>query len=201
MFRINSIPMDFSWHNEPEGIHPGSPGTLSIAAGKKTDFFIDPSSGEAKGNAPLALFDPGTADFLLSARVKVEFAGTFDAGSLHVRIRDDLWGKLCLEYSPQRQPMVVSVVTRGVSDDCNSAIIEGPQVYLRVCRRGRAFVFHYSLDGRLWHLVRNFSLGNGDGVAVKAGFSAQAPIGEGCTASFSDIRFVQATLADIRSGE
>jgi len=199
MFKISSIDADLSWNNEPERFQVEPAGTLSITAGKKTDYFIDPANGAPKGNAPLALFNPGDGDFMLSAKVTVGFAGTFDAGTLHVRIRDDLWGKLCLEYSPQRQPMVVSVVTRGVSDDCNSAIIGGPEVYLRICRCGRTFVFHYSQDGKLWNLVRNFSLG--DGTGVRAGFSAQAPTGDGCTAGFSDIHFTRATLADIRSGE
>jgi len=199
MFKLSSIDADLSWNNEPERYESGAAGALTITAGAKSDYFIDPASGASKGNAPLALFDPGNGDFMLSAKVAVGFAGMFDAGSLHVRIRDDLWGKLCLEYSPQRQPMVVSVVTRGVSDDCNSAIISSSEVYLRVCRRARTFVFHYSQDGTVWNLVRNFSLGDGNG--VQAGFSTQAPTGSGCTASFSDIHFARKTLTDIRNGE
>lgn len=198
MFNIDTIPAGLSWLNEPVRFQSGAPGTLSITAGKQTDFFVDPQNGKATGNAPLALFDAGDGDFMLSAHVRVDFVGTFDAGTLHVRIRDDLWGKLCLEYSPQRQPMVVSVVTRGRSDDCNSAVLTGAEAYLRICRRGPSFAFHYSLDGKLWHFVRNFSLGV---EPVQAGFSAQAPVGDGCTASFSEIRFVRATLTELRSGE
>ena len=57
------------------------------------------------------------------------------------------WAKLCFEYSPQREPMVVSVVTRGLSDDCNSFVVDGATVWLRIARVGSAFAFHASTDG------------------------------------------------------
>jgi regulation of enolase protein 1 (concanavalin A-like superfamily) len=90
-----------------------------------TDLFTDPATGIPQDNAPVALFTPPDASFLLSAKVAVDFAADFDAGSLQVRVSDDHWGKLCFEYSPQREPMVVSVVTRGASDDCNHVIVDG----------------------------------------------------------------------------
>ena len=87
-----------------------------------------------------------------------------------------IWAKLCLELSPQGEVMVVSVVTRGASDDCNSVIVDGP-VWLRVAHLERAFAFHYSLDGATWHMVRYFSLGEPEPVEV--GFLAQSPTGSG----------------------
>ncbi|MFN8455378.1 MAG: DUF1349 domain-containing protein [Anaerolineae bacterium] len=96
--------------------------------------------------------------------------------------------------------MIVSVVTRGVSDDCNSTIIAGDeQVFLRVARQTNTFAFHYSHDGRLWHLVRYFGLGPLD--QVQAGFSAQSPTGEQCQAKFSEISCRPGIIKDIRSGE
>ena len=62
---------------------------------------------------------------------------TYDAGVLTLRRRDDLWAKLCFERSPQGEPMVVSVVTRGVSDDCNSFVVDGRSVWLRRNSRSR----------------------------------------------------------------
>ena len=37
---------------------------------------------------------------------------SFESGVLMLWIDDRHWGKLCFEYSPDRQPMIVSVVTR-----------------------------------------------------------------------------------------
>jgi uncharacterized protein len=139
-----------------------------------------------------------TGDFLLSARVTVGFAATYDAGVLLLYAGEREWGKLCFEYSPQRQPMVVSVVTRGLSDDCNSFVVEGDQVWLRVARLGRAFAFHASTDGTFWHFVRHFTLDAEETIAV--GFSAQSPTGEACTATFDEIRYAPERLHDLRSG-
>lgn len=66
--------------------------------------------------------------------------------------------------------MIVSVVTRGVSDDCNSTIIDGNSVYLRVAHTGKAFGLHYSLDGKYWNMVRYFTLGKTENLRV--GFEA-----------------------------
>jgi Uncharacterized conserved protein len=87
---------------------------LFILAGAKTDWFSDPAGNYAKDNAPCALVTLPDDAFLLSAKVSVEFASAFDAGVLQIRATDDRWAKLCFEYSPQRRPMIVSVVTRGV---------------------------------------------------------------------------------------
>ena len=95
--------------------------------------------------------------------------------------------------------MVVSVVTRGVSDDANSTIVDGNAVWLRIARIGAAFAFHSSTDGKRWNLVRHFALG-GDG-ELQAGFLAQSPTGEGCAATFSHVERTGSTLTDIRSGD
>ena len=95
--------------------------------------------------------------------------------------------------------MVVSVVNKGMSDDCNSVVIDGNQVYLRVARVGGTFAFHFSTDGRFWHMARYFSLGELDD--LKVGFSSQSPRGEKCTTVFSEIAYRLETLKDLRSGE
>ena len=198
-FTLPAIPEELQWKNDPLDwkVEPGP--NLAILAGGNTDLFIDPAGTMAKDNAPAALFAPPDENFLLSARVTVQFASTFDAGVLQVRERDDLWAKLCFEYSPQGQPMIVSVVTRGTSDDCNSVPIAGQTVYLRMARNAQTFAFHYSLDGRYWHMVRYFTLGWLG--ALRVGFSSQSPTGQQCRAVFSEISYRAGTLTDNRSGE
>jgi regulation of enolase protein 1 (concanavalin A-like superfamily) len=137
-------------------------------------------------------------DFQFVARVSVEFGTTFDAGALVVWSDADRWAKLALEYSPEAQGTVVSVVTRRVSDDCNSFVVAGSSVWLRVSRLGDAGVFHASFDGSVWSLVRHFGIEGWD--PVEAGFLAQSPRGEGCTVMFSDVALIHGALTDIRSG-
>ncbi len=197
-FTIPTVPYALQWKNTPLAWTIEQDDTLSITAGAKSDWFIDPQGSLVKDNAPVTLFSPDEENFILKARVKVEFASSFDAGVLMIYAQDDLWAKLCFEFSPQSQPMIVSVVTRGVSDDCNSVVIEDNQVYLRLSRINHTFVFHYSTDGKYWHMVRYFTLGEEAGLMI--GFSSQSPTGERCQAIFSEISYQKGTLKDIRSG-
>ncbi|HEX9921354.1 MAG TPA: DUF1349 domain-containing protein [Anaerolineae bacterium] len=194
---LATIPFELSWDPLPERWETTPDSAMVITAGAKTDLFSDPRGEMTIANSPRLLFSP-PEEYLLSAHVAVEFGSTFDAGVLLVYAGPGRWAKLCFEYSPQQQPMVVSVVTRDVSDDANGVPIEGQAVHLRVARLGEAFAFHYSTDDRFWHLVRYFSLGTAD--SIQAGFSAQSPTGPGCTARFSDIRYTIETLANLRDG-
>ena len=170
---------------------------LTGTAGPRTDLFVDPATGEATLNAPRLLATAPAGDYQLSAQVSVEFASTYDAGALLLWAGDDAWTKLAFEYSPQGRGMVVSVVTRGRSDDANGYTVDGPTVWLRLARVGAAYACHASLDGARWDFVRHFSLGT---VATAVGFEVQSPLGESCRATFTDITFREATLADLRDG-
>ncbi len=170
---------------------------LSITAGPRTDLFNDPRGLLTIANTPRLMFRP-EGNFMLSTKVTVPFASTYDAGVLVAFADAAHWGKLCFEFSPQGQPMIVSVVNKGDSDDCNSVVIAGHTVHLRLARIGRAFAFHYSIDGRFWHFTRYFNLGVED---AAIGFSSQSPTGSGCASIFEDIRFEARAPADIRSGE
>jgi uncharacterized protein len=194
---IAGVPMPFHWHGQAAEAQVTDDGLVAVAAGPRTDWFADPGTGALTLSAP-ALLASAEGDFLLAARVEVDFTATFDAGALVLWRGERAWAKLCFEYSPQGEPLVVSVVTRGESDDCNSAVIDGNAVWLRIARIGAAVAFHWSADGTRWHFVRHFRL-DGDGSAG-VGFEAQSPTGEGCRARFSRIRFETATLADLRDG-
>ena len=198
-FTLASLPANLTWKNQPLKSTIDTDGQISITTGPQTDWFIHPSGQPVKANAPIALFRPPDTTFQLQAKVTVDFAGTYDAGTIFLYVHDTLWAKLCFEYSPQDQPMVVSVVTRGVSDDCNSVIIEDRSVYLRLYRQDQVLAFHYSRDGRSWHFVRHFSLG--DLGQAQVGFSAQSPVGQGCQVVFSEIRYTSRPISDLRNGE
>lgn len=188
--------LNLDWLAEPAAVRIEQ-GGIEITAGAATDWFIDPGGSAPILNAPAFVGSP-SGDFLLSARVAVEFASAFDAGALVLFGDQHVWAKLCFECSPQLEPMVVSVVTRDVSDDCSSFVVDADHVWLRVARIGPAFAFHASTDGALWKLVRHFALPVTD--ELLAGFEAQSPLGTGCTASFTEVGYEAKTLSDLRSG-
>lgn len=188
---------------QPSG-HPAcqavvSDGVLALTSGAKSDLFIDPAGEEgARPDAGRMTGLPPDRDFTLAARVTVQFSDVFDAGVLLLHLSERRWAKLCYELSPQRRPTVVTVVTRGTSDDGNSFETAGAPIWLRITRSGRAWAFHASEDGAWWRLVRCFTLGESSGARV--GFLAQSPTGSGCTAVFDSITYTSGAPADLRDG-
>jgi uncharacterized protein len=170
---------------------------ITISAGPRTDLFVDPAGGAPVLDAPM-LLGATEGDFVLSARVRADLRATFDAGALVLHAGDATWAKLALERSPQGEATIVSVVTRGFSDDANGPVVAGDAVWLRVARIGGACALHASADAERWDLVRHFALDAPAGLA--AGFLAQSPTGDGCTATFDEVAFAARTLADLRDG-
>lgn len=198
-FILSAIPSELQWENHPLDWKVEPENRLAIMAGERTDWFIDPAGNYTKDSSPRAMFVPPDTNFLLSAKISVDFASIFDAGGLLVQRSGDLWAKLCFEYSQQREPTIVSVVTRGISDDCNSVVINSREIYLRITHGMKIIAFHYSTDGRYWHLVRYFTLGEPG--TIKAGFLSQSPTGQGCLVGISEISYSPGVLKDYRSGE
>jgi uncharacterized protein len=195
--KLEAMPMPMRWLAPPAAWRSeGS--TLELTSRPRTDWFVDPSGAQEPMLNAAALVGDAPGDYLFSARVRVRFEATFDAGVLMLHAGDSTWAKLCFEYSPASEPMVVSVVTRETSDDANGFVVTGDAVWLRIARMGSAFAFHASTDGREWSLVRHFTLGGGLEPAV--GFEAQSPTGEGCEVRFDEIRFEPRTLQDLRDG-
>ncbi|MFC8682026.1 DUF1349 domain-containing protein [Microbacterium ureisolvens] len=177
---------------------------VAVNAPAHSDLFVDPSgesgtAAETMLNAVTLLGTPGEGDFVFSARAGADFRAMFDAAVLLIWADERHWAKLCFERSPAGETMVVSVVTRGVSDDANSFTVDGDAVWLRISRIGRVFALHASTDGTWWHFVRAFALGDDLG-DVKLGFEGQSPTGDGCAVWFDDVRFERKTLGDLRDG-
>jgi regulation of enolase protein 1 (concanavalin A-like superfamily) len=188
---------DLHWQVQPAGPAEFNGSSIAFAAGPRTDLFADPAGSEAKLDAPLLIGRP-SGDFQLSARLSAPLAATFDAASLVVWASPTAWGKLALEHSPAGEAMIVSVVTREVSDDANAFIVPERVAWLRVARNRETIAFHASVDGRWWSLIRVFTFpGAGD---ASAGFLVQSPTGEGLQGRFDEIAWRASGLTELRDG-
>jgi uncharacterized protein len=194
---LNGLPGPLRWQQAPVSWRRTADDGVSVTAGPGSDLFVGPDGAPAQLSSPRALV-PVDGDYQFSARVSCAAAATFDAAVLLVWVAEDRWAKLCLERSPAGAMTVVSVVTRGVSDDANSWPVPGGRTWLRISRRGPATAFHASADGQRWELVRHFALGGDDGARI--GVLAQSPTGNGVVSHFDELRFVPAGLTDIRDG-
>ena len=194
---VDGLPGPFLWQNTPVDWKTGKAGSLAITAGKATDWFVSPIDGARRENSPRLVFQPAD-DFILSARVTVGFRSQWDAGVLVVYVNDTTWAKLCFEMTVEKHPAIVSVVTQGLSDDNNSIAVAGNSVYLKIAKAGQAIFFYASEDGQNWKIIRAFSFG--PGAKVRAGFSSQSPLGEGCTTQFDQINYL-AKRVDLWTGK
>ncbi|SEI79258.1 hypothetical protein SAMN04487917_102445 [Arthrobacter sp. yr096] len=187
------------WTSSPgHASYDQTEGTLTLTAAPGVDWTNDSLGGEAQHGATALGFRAPSA-FSLSARVLVSSPRTtFDAGVLALWADSEHWAKLCFEYSPQGEAMVVSVVTNQYSDDSNGPVWTAPWVYLRVSRVGPAWAFHSSADGREWSFVRLFRLDTEKPVHV--GFMSQAPMGDSCEARFDSIEFSETSPENLRDG-
>lgn len=199
-FNLKSIPFPLSWHNTPKSFQVTEDGSLVITGNKSSRLFNDPQRiSPPTDTAPIALFKPDE-QFVLSCKVKVDFGSKFDAGVLMVYANPEQWAKLCYEYSPQGEPMVVSVVNNVVSDDSNNAILQKNEVYMCIAGYGGGvYAFQYSADGNSWNMARYFYLNPQND--LKIGFLSQSPNGEQCKSTFSDIRYIPKKLEELRGND
>lgn len=172
----------------------------SIRANAKTDLFFHPNGENRQDNVPIAAFQTVAPIISVVACVTVDFVDTYDAGALLVRTSPDQWAKLAFERSPQGNPTIVSVVTRGTSDDCDGQGIPAAKVWLRLYLQGRIAAFHYSKDGHLWHFHRTFSLERSQDDPITVGILAQSPVGQGCHARFNELQVAYDAISDFRNG-
>jgi regulation of enolase protein 1 (concanavalin A-like superfamily) len=204
---IPELPFSLDHDGSPPCRHVVEGGALTLTAAAGTDMFIDPSGADAAPDAGRLIGQPPDGDFTLTARTSVKFSSTFDAAVLLVYADDRHWAKLCFEFSPQRTPMAVTVVTKHTSDDGNSFEVSGQELWLRITRIGQAWAFHASTDSQWWRLLRYFTLAdsaedptNGQRPTTVVGFLAQSPTGPGCTATFDHIALRAGAPADLRDG-
>jgi regulation of enolase protein 1 (concanavalin A-like superfamily) len=191
-----TLPEGFQWLNEPQE-WAFKDGELVVQAEAQTDWFKDPAGTVVKDSGHF-LYKEQEGDFTFMTRVSVDMIDDYDAAVMMVMVDDDRWAKLCYEFT-YRKPMIVSVVTKGLSDDCNSLVVPESGIYLRVTRFDDCFAFHYSHDAKWWEMVRYFTLDTSG--PVKVGVVAQSPTGDGCEVIFRDLHFSPTPIREIRSGK
>ena len=195
--------MEFHWLNE-SGIEQED-GRIVIMAPPKTDFFRGSLEECEEGFLPDVLsnapfyYTELEGDFVMTVKVSHAFTDVYDSASIMVMKDLECWAKACFEYTDFGTHAVVSVVTNGYSDDANGCDLEGDTAWLKACRVGNNFSFHYSLDGENFRMMRQFYLPAGP--SVKAGLLAQAPQGNGGRRVYEHLSIERKTVKNIRAGK
>lgn len=179
-----------SWFEEVEN-------GIRAYAMPNTDYFVNPETGDVTANAPF-FYEEVSGDFVLRARVSLDFKSTYDACVLLALDNERLWAKACFEMSNYGFPTIISVMTNGRSDDAFCISVDGTEAWLQLSRKGDVFAVHYSLDGKLFKMARLAYLPMSS--TIKVGFEAQSPTGNGGVRNFRDIDFKNISLNNIRNG-
>lgn len=194
---LSAIPHKLIWENSPVKFSSGK-NELTITAGEKTDMFRDPNVAYNTDNAPKLLFE-ADENFVLTTAIEHGFANKWDGGAIVIK-RDSLnWIKFCFEKDYTGARRVVTVVTKDISDDCNSLEMKSDKVYYKVAKADNVITLYCGTDGRNWYLVRHLQFDTKPG--FKVGFLAQSPTGTTCTVKFTDITYQQKKISDPYTGE
>jgi hypothetical protein len=174
-------------------------GRLTLTSEARSDNFRDPDGKFLNNSAPLLLTEVDNKQpFTLTARITPTFLKTYDAGTLYIYVREDLWLKMAMEMDERGKHRMVSVRTSGTSDDNNHDVIEAKSVYMKISSDTKTVGFYYSLDKKSWQLIRLFK--NDYPASIWVGISAQSPIGEGTSAVFEDVSLTTQSISDFRLG-
>lgn len=173
-------------------------GRLTFTSEARSDNFRDPD-GKVFNNAPLLLTEVDNKQpFTLTARITPTFLKTYDAGTLYIYVKEDLWLKMAMEMDERNKTRMVSVRTIGTSDDNNHDVVTSKSVYMKISSDTKTVGFYYSLDKKTWQLIRLFR--NDYPASIWMGISTQSPLGEGTSAVFEEISLTKQSISDFRLG-
>jgi regulation of enolase protein 1 (concanavalin A-like superfamily) len=195
--RVEGIPRPMRWENSPKSF-TAQGNSLVITAGEKTDMFRDPNVTYNTDNAPKLMFRPDD-DFVLTTAVEHAFENKWDGGAIVLKQDSLHWVKFCYEKDYTGARRVVSVVTRDISDDCNSVSYTSNRTWFKIAKAGNVITLYCGENGRDWFLVRHLQFDTKPGFQV--GFLAQSPTGKSCTVTFSNIRYEARKIKDPYLGE
>lgn len=195
--RIDGIPKLLKWENRPKE-YAVNKTSVMIASGEKTDMFRDPNVTYNTDNAPKLIFE-ADSNFVITAAVEHAFLSKWDGGALVLKADSLNWVKCCFEKDYTGARRIVTVVTKGISDDCNSVEINNNKVYFKIAKADNVITIYYSLTGAKWFLVRHFTFDNANN--LKVGFLSQSPTGKDCKVMFSEIKYAAKKIKDPYLGE
>src|SRR6266511_5989439 len=194
--KIKSIPYPLFWENSPEKFSVDN-NKIVIVAARKTDMFRDPNVTYNTDNAPKLLFKADN-NFVLTVAIEHSFTSKWDGGALVIKQDSLNWIKFCFEKDYTGAKRLVSVVTKNISDDCNSVEVKTNKIFYKVAKADNVITLYYSMNGIKWFLIRHLQFDTAKG--FKAGFLAQSPTGNKCEVSFSNITYVAKKIRDPYAG-
>ena len=133
-------------------------------------------------------------DCNLTSRQMMASCSKWDGGAIIIRQDSLNWIKFCFEKDYTGAKRVVSVVTKNISDDCNSVEIMEKKVYYKIAKADNVITLYFSTEGKKCFLVRHLQFDTVPGFEV--GFLAQSPTSKFCAVKFSNISYQLKKIKD-----
>lgn len=173
---------------------------VGMYSGKETDFFIEPGTPPYElANAPLLLMPvDNTKPFTFSFKVTPVHNVKYDAGMGFIFIDKKNWLKFAFESDERMNKRIVTVKTKDFSDDNNHDVVRSKSVFMKISSDTKVIGFYYSIDSKVWQLVRVFK--NEYPSVIKVGIGTQSPVGNGNSSLFEKIDFSEQSVKDFRMG-
>ncbi len=147
----------WEWYNIPQATqHLPDQAILTMSPGEKTDFWQKTHyNGYCADNAPF-FYSLIRGDFNIRCTLKLRPFHLYDQAGLCIRISDQEWVKLSLEYNPDGLSHMGSVVTtNGWSDWAyRDLVFNGQSLELSMECRGGDLVLRYCLGEGEWPTAR-----------------------------------------------
>jgi regulation of enolase protein 1 (concanavalin A-like superfamily) len=195
--QISGIPRSLTWEIKPRKFIQGK-NSITIFSGEKTDMFRDPNVTYNTDNAPKLLFK-SDSNFVFTAAIHHDFISKWDGGALVLKADSLNWVKCCFEKDYTGARRIVTVVTKGISDDCNSVKLTKNKVYFKIAKADNVITLYYSESGKNWYLIRHFTFDSSHPLQV--GLLAQSPTGKDCRVTFSELTYQAKKIKDPYAGE
>ncbi|NNJ89570.1 MAG: DUF1349 domain-containing protein [Eudoraea sp.] len=185
----------YNWLNEPQS-YKIVDNSLVVTVAKGTDFFNNPEDDSITSSAPF-LYKILEGDFVAKVLVRPDFSSQWNAVALMVYLDDLNWIKFAFENSDATGPGIVTVVTKGTSDDANGVIIENmDEIWLAIVKKNDIYSMHWSEDGENYTMARLTKMTESE--EVKIGIEFQSPVGDTATHTVRYFETEMRTIQDLR---
>lgn len=174
---------EYIWTNEPDK-WLDCDGTVRVVTKAATDFWNETWYDFTHFNGHFYGCDVED-DFTFQVRVKADFQTLYDQAGIMLMADESQWMKAGIEYN-DGQPAMGSVLTQDTSDWATGIFQGNPRdFWMRLTRKDDSYRLQYSVDGKVWPLLRLFHFDPDE--CCRVGLMCCTPKRSGLEVTFSDI--------------
>lgn len=186
---FNDLYPTMSWYNAPAEMQVDTEKELLIVTTKKdTDFWQQTHYGFKRDDGHF-LSTEAVDNFLFSVKIKMLPQQRYDQAGLMLRLDEGNWAKTSVEYIPEADNKLGSVVTKdGFSDWATMAVPDRDSYYFRIIKIRETVYVATSIEGEKWETIRLFHM-KPTAEPLQIGVYACSPQGDKLEVEMSELHY------------